>query len=144
MPRTSLLARTLVLVALLATLVATTGCTGMTYHAASFTPSLPENELIALERGTPINARFVADFDGENQRMVENGYELVGFAKFTSALAPQYAEWNASLAAKKYGATDVLLRQPVAARMNQRSYVTTFWRPIPLDRIVLGFGIGDD
>ena len=138
MDRTNTLLCFLALIALLTT----TGCAGVTYHAASFTPVLPESEIAPLD-GEDFNARFTPNFDAENQRMAERGYELVGFAKFTSALQPRYAEWNAGLAAKKYGATEVLLKPAERARMNQNSYVTTFWRRIPPERFVLG-AIYDD
>ncbi|MEM9178036.1 MAG: hypothetical protein AAGC67_22785, partial [Myxococcota bacterium] len=138
MTRTNTLIRLLVLVALLST----TGCTVMNYHAMSFTPSLPESEL-GGGSGGEIRARFAGDFDAENRRMVEGGYELLGFSKFTSALQPRFAEWNATQAAKRYGATDAILKQPAPAAMNQQSYVTTFWRPIPPERFVLG-AIYDD
>ena len=83
------------------------------------------------------------DFNAENRRMIDTGHQLVGYSKFTSALLPRFATRNAGWVARSKGATVAVLKPPAPARMNQRSYVTTFWRPMPADRWVLG-AIYDD
>jgi len=119
-------------------LVLLAGCAATSYHNNSFTATIPEVELVKPPAGVDPSARFAVDFDAEVMQMYADGYELVGFAKFTSLLVPQFAERDARLAAEDRGATVALLMPPEPGKLNQRSYVTAFWRPVSKDRFILG------
>jgi membrane-associated protease RseP (regulator of RpoE activity) len=119
-------------------LVLLAGCAATSYHNNSFTATIPGEAPVKLPEGVASSARFAADFDAEVIQMYADGHELVGFAKFTSLLAPQFAERDARLAAEARGATVALLMPPEPSKLNQRSYVTSFWRPVSNDRFILG------
>jgi len=114
------------------------GCAATSYHNNSFTATIPEEDRVKLPEGVDPSARFAADFDAEFIQMYADGYELVGFAKFTSALSPKFAERDARLAAEARGATVALLKTPESSKLNQSSYVTAFWRPASKDKFILG------
>lgn len=128
-------ARTFVLSAALVSLA---GCAATSYHNNSFTAAIPEAAPVKPPEGVVPSARFAVDFDAEVMQMYADGYELVGFAKFTSLLHPNFAERDARLAAEARGATVALLMPPEPGKLNQRSYVTAFWRPVSKDRFILG------
>lgn len=113
-------------------------CAGATYHDRSFVFAMPEETVEARSKPKQVQAGFSDDFDAEVARMYARGFELVGYAQFTSALVPRFAERNARMTAKKRRATHALLAQPTAAKLNQRRYLTTFWRPADRDAFVLG------
>lgn len=119
-------------------LILLAGCAATSYHNNSFTATIPEEEPVKPPKGVDPSARFAADFDAEVTQMYADGYELVGFAKFTSALIPKFAERDARLAAEARGATVALLKPPESSKLNQSSYVTTYWRPIAKDKFILG------
>jgi len=114
------------------------GCAATSYHNNSFTATTSEEDRVKLPQGTKSSARFATDFDAEVIQMYAEGYELVGFAKFTSALIPKFAERDARLAAEARGATVALLKPPESSKLNQSSYVTAYWRPIAKDKFILG------
>lgn len=114
------------------------GCAATSYHNNSFTATIPEATPVKPPEGVVPSTRFAVDFDAEVMQMYADGYELVGFAKFTSLLAPPFAERDARLAAEDRGATIALLKPPQLVKLNQRSYVTAFWRPVSRDRFILG------
>jgi PDZ domain len=119
-------------------LILLAGCAATSYHNNSFTATIPEGEQVKLPKEVDPSARFAADFDAEVTQMYADGYELVGFAKFTSALIPKFAERDARLAAGARGATVALLKPPESSKLNQSSYVTTYWRPVAKDKFILG------
>jgi membrane-associated protease RseP (regulator of RpoE activity) len=111
------------------------GC-GATYHRAQYVSTV--NEPRKPVDAAKVETRIAENFDREVHALYGRGYELIGYAQFTSPLQPQFAQVNARWAAEHYGATYVLLAPPSQRGLNQYFYLTTFWRPVKPERFILG------
>lgn len=111
------------------------GCAA-TYHRAQYVSTIAEApkpiEAAAIE------TRIAENFYAEIHALYAKGYELIGYAQFTSPLQPQFAQANARWAAEHYGATYVLLAPPSQRALNQYFYLTTYWRAGTPARFILG------
>ncbi len=114
------------------------GCATTSYHNRSFTAIIPDTGSGSLPAGTTPVARFAGNFDAEVDQLYAQGDEVIGYAKFTSLLAPGFAERDARLAAQARGASLALMAQPSPGKLNQYSYMTLFWRPVPANGFLFG------
>ena len=113
----------------------------MTYSTLSYDTALSEAETKAVKATKPSGkvTRHTSDrYNDDMKDLYRRGYTLVGYAKFKSPLVPNIAEWNARQAAKKNGASHVLLAKPTQASMGQYNHLFTYWRPDSLTPQLLG------
>lgn len=131
---------------LLPTVIVLGGCTyaGMTYES-----TLSEDAAQAArtesrdKRRGDVEAYIPADFNAEIRSVAEKGYELIGYSKFTSPLIPLAAGFNARQAGQSRDADLVVMAPPVPARLNQHSYLFTFWRDVDPADLFFGGYYGD-
>ena len=76
--------------------------------------------------------------DTEAEALYRQGYQLVGFSKFVSPLAPMLAKANASATAQARGADYVLANRPQPASLGQHFYLATYWRSPEPRSFILG------
>lgn len=112
------------------------GCA--TYHKANYVSTVKDGKATAELPASAVETRIAGNFDAEIHALYAKGYELIGYAQFTSPLQPQFAERNAVWAAQERGATLVVLAPPSLKALNQHFYITTFWRTGKPDRFILG------
>ena len=120
----------------LAALLFLEGCAA-TYHRAEYVSTLGKAEAKPAP-ASAVETRIAENFEAEIHALYAKGYELIGFAQFSSPLQPQFAPTNARWAAEHHGATYVLLAPPSQRALNQYFYVTTFWRAGNPQRFILG------
>lgn len=111
------------------------GCA--TYHKANYV-SVRDVKPAAELPESAVETRYAENFDAEIHALYAKGYELIGYAQFTSPLQPQFALRNALWAAQAYGATLVVVTPPSVKALNQYFYISTFWRAGKPDRFILG------
>jgi membrane-associated protease RseP (regulator of RpoE activity) len=116
--------------------LALAGCAA-TYHRAEYVSTLGAAGSKPVPAGE-IETRIAGNFEAEIHALYAKGYELIGYAQFTSPLQPQFAPMNARWAAEHHGATYVLLAAPSQRALNQYFYITTFWRPGKPERFIFG------
>lgn len=112
------------------------GCA--TYHKANYVSTVKDGKAAAELPASAVQTRIAENFDAEIHALYAKGYELIGYAQFTSPLQPQFAERNALWAAQERGATLVVLAPPSLKALNQHFYITTFWRTGKPERFILG------
>ena len=101
------------------------GC-AMSYANRNFEGTIAEADVSRF--GGKIEAWIANDFAAESRNLWANGYELVGYSKLTSPLQPMLAVLNAKTAARKNGASHVMLAPPQNARIGQFHHLFTYWR----------------
>lgn len=129
-----------------AVLLLLAGCAApqaISYHGRSFVPVLELSEEEREQRGGDAEVRETSDLDNDAQRLFAEGYELVGFSKFVSPLAPLLADVNAEATAEAKGATLALAEPPQPARFRQHYYLATYWRRADPADYILGAWYAD-
>lgn len=125
------------------------GLGGCSYAGMTYESTLSEDaaEVARIEsRGksrADVEAYIPADFNAELASVAEKGYELIGYSKFTSLLIPRAAGFNARHAGQARGADIVVMAPPAPARLNQHSYLFTFWRDVDSADMFFGGYYGD-
>ncbi|MEO1554612.1 MAG: PDZ domain-containing protein, partial [Pseudomonadota bacterium] len=76
-------------------------------------------------------------------KLVQDGYELVGYSKFQGPMQPQFALGNARGMGKKRGASVVRLAPPQRGSLNQYRYLYTFWAKADASDALFGGYYGD-
>lgn len=108
----------------------------VSYHGRSFVP-------VGEFRGPGGEAEeptvVVSDtVDTQAGMLYEQGYQLVGYSKFVSPLAPMLANANAKATARARGADYVLASRPRPTALGQHAYLATYWRSPQAESFILG------
>lgn len=119
--------------------VLTGGCAApqvVSYHGRSFVP-VADPPVVRDKQVKPMVV-VTSSIDEEAQALYENGYQLVGFSKFVSPLAPMLASTNARATARAQGADYVLTNKPQSAGMGQHFFLATYWLSPRPDAFIFG------
>ena len=108
----------------------------VSYHGRSFVPVSDVHET----GGKAAEPTVVVsdDVDLQAKALYDQGYQLVGFSKFVSPLAPMLASVNAKATARARGADHVLASHPRPAALGQHAYLATYWRSPAPDSFIFG------
>ena len=115
---------------------------GMAYEGAA----LPATTLEApgkIKSARDVDAAFSENLQEDIRALYQDGYQLVGYSKFTGPMQPQFALANARNLGKKRGATIVRLAPPERGSLNQFRYLFTLWAKADASNMLFG-GYYDD
>jgi membrane-associated protease RseP (regulator of RpoE activity) len=96
-----------------------------------------------IAKSREVDAQFSQDLSADMQKLVQDGYELVGYSKFQGPMQPQFALGNARGMGKKRGASVVRLAPPKRGSLNQYRYLYTFWAKADTSDALFGGYYGD-